>query len=303
MHSPGYSDMSNISYLVTKKCNEKFQSNTKEKRSSATNTEKTTQPKIQKNVLKKKRLRNCNISDFMTKSNIRKESELMQAALQRSKNGEKDLQVFILNKSPKDLFDLIATTWKIQAVPETVACEHCSRISINRNHATGKCAANCQGEWLKCEKEVLQNNKTNVFFFAFALKNVFVRGRQKSTNILIVGPTNYGKSFLLNPIELMFKAFVNPATGRYAWVGIDECEVTYLNDFKWSTEIIAWSDFLLLLKDQTMNFSQPKNQYASDICIQRKNTIPFFAISKKPIEFIGKYNIRDKKEPAMMPSS
>ena len=123
MHSPGYSDMSNISYLVTKKCNEKFQSNTKEKRSSATNTEKTTQPKIQKNVLKKKRLRNCNISDFMTKNNIRKESELMQAALQRSKNGEKDLQVFILNKSPKDLFDLIATTWKIQAVPETVACE------------------------------------------------------------------------------------------------------------------------------------------------------------------------------------
>ena len=101
----------------------------------------------------------------------------------------------------------------------------------------------------------------------------------------------------------MFKAFVNPATGRYAWVGIDECEVTYLNDFKWSTEIIAWSDFLLLLKDQTVNFSQPKNQYAGDICIQRENTILFFAISKKPIEFIGKYNIRDKKEPAMMPSS
>ena len=51
-------------------------------------------------------------------NNIRKESELMQTALQRSENGKKDLQAFILNKSVKALSDLIATTWKMQAAPE-----------------------------------------------------------------------------------------------------------------------------------------------------------------------------------------
>ena len=137
----------------------------------------------------------------------------MQAALQRSENGEKDLQGFILNKSPKALSSLIAKTWKMQASPETVVHEHCTRISIIPNHAAGECAANCQGKSLKCAKEALQKNKTNVFFFACALRDAFLRGRQKNTNILIVGPTHCGKSFLLNPIELMFKVFVNPATG------------------------------------------------------------------------------------------
>ena len=46
----------------------------------------------------------------MTKKTIRQESELMKAALQKSENGGKDLQAFILNKTPKALFDLIATT-------------------------------------------------------------------------------------------------------------------------------------------------------------------------------------------------
>ena len=44
------------------------------------------------------------------------------------------------------------------------------------------------------------------------------------------------------------------------WVGLDECEVAYINDFRWSTEIIAWIDFLLLLEGQKVHLPQPKNQ-------------------------------------------
>ena len=46
--------------------------------------------------------------------------------------------------------------------------------------------------------------------------------------VLIVGPRNCGKSFLLNPVELTFKVITSPATAQNAWVGIDECEVTYV---------------------------------------------------------------------------
>ena len=179
LHSPGCFDMSNISSPVTKNTMEKFQLNAKKRRSSPTNTGKIPRPKTPKNVIKKKRLTNCDVSYFMTKNNIQKESELMQAALQRSENGEKDIQAFILNKSPKALSYLIATTWKMQAAPETVAREHCTRISVIRNHAAGECAANCQGEWLRYAKEVLQNNKTNVFFFACALRNAFLKRQTK----------------------------------------------------------------------------------------------------------------------------
>ena len=80
----------------------------------------------------------------------------------------------------------------------------------------------------------------------------------------------------------MFKAFVNPSTGRYASVGLDECEVAYLNDFRWSPEINAWSDFLLLLEGQTVHLPRIKYQYATEMCIQRENIIPSFATSKEP---------------------
>lgn len=83
----------------------------------------------------------------------------------------------------------------------------------------------------------------------------------------------------------LFKALVSPATARYTWVVLEECEAAYLNDFAY-----------LLLKGQTVHLSRPKNECATDMCIQRENTIPFFATRKEPIEFIEKYNIRDEGE-------
>ena len=85
----------------------------------------------------------------------------------------------------------------------------------------------------------------------------------------------------------MFKCFVNPATGKYAWVGLDECEVAYLNDFRWSAEIIAWNDFLLLLEGQTVHLPRPKNQFATDMVIDRENTMPFLRQVVELLNFWG----------------
>ena len=90
-----------------------------------------------------------------------------------------------------------------------------------------------------------------------------------------------------------------PVTGKYAWVGLDECEVTYLNDFRWSPELIKWSDFLLLLEGQTVHLPRPTNIFATDLCIQRDNTLPIFATSKGPIEYVGQYNSRVEHETDM----
>ena len=144
------------------------------------------------------------------------DQKLMQTALQRSENGEQDLQAFAFKKSPKVLSEIIATKRKIQATPEIVAQEQCNRMSITYNHAAGEYAANCQGEWIRCIKKILQNNETTVFFFTCALRNAFLKCRQKNTSILIVGPTNCWKSFLLNQLELIFKAFFNPSTSWHA---------------------------------------------------------------------------------------
>ncbi|CAB4002475.1 hypothetical protein DSY43_02735, partial [Paramuricea clavata] len=301
LHSLGHPNLQEIGSPKTKRAFTQFSDNAKKRRISApTNNEK-----IKENLpssSKPKKLSNIDVSEFIVANDIRSDSELMVVAKTRHSEGEKDLYKFIINKSSKSLSELLDMTWKMNDASKNVQRAKESRISILRAHLESECLPLCNGEWLVCAKQVLHQNGINLYYFASALRQLLERGRQKRLNVLLIGPTNCGKSFLLNPLELIYKTFINPATGKYAWVGLEECEVAYLNDFRWSPELIEWSDFLLLLEGQTVHLPRPKNMFATDLCIPRENTIPIFATSKGPIEFWGKYNSRDERENDMMSS-
>ena len=177
-----------------------------------------------------------------------------------------------------------------------------SRMEVFQQHLNEPCVETCAGSWFACAKEVLKNNGINVYTYADSIRRCLRKGKQKQNNIMLVGPTNCGKFFLFDPLEMIFKTFVNPSSTSYAWVGLDEHEVAYLNDFRYSQECIKWSDFLVLLEGHTVNLTRPKNQFSTDLKIPRENTIPFFATSKSPIKYFGKYNMRDKRETEMMAS-
>ena len=114
-----------------------------------------------------------------------------------------------------------------------------------------------------------------------------------------MGHANSGKTFLLKPLELIFKTFSNPATDKYAWVGSDKCEVIILlQDFRWCPELINWKDMLLLLEGEIVKLPVPKNHFTTDVCINTDITI--FATSKSKIEYVGKFNARDEKVTEMM---
>ena len=63
-----------------------------------------------------------------------------------------------------------------------------------------------------------------------------------------VGPAYCGKTFLLKPLEIIFRAFANPANNKYARVGGDQAEVIVLQDFRWSSELICWKTYYFFLK-------------------------------------------------------
>ena len=178
-----------------------------------------------------------------------------------------------------------------------------TRIQVISETLNSDCVETCREKyWLKCAKKILRNNKINQYFFASAMRNALIKGTQKN-NILIVGPTNRGKSFLLNPLELIFNAFVNPATTKYSWTNLENKEVAFLNDFRWSPGSIAWSDFLLLLMvGQTVSLRRPKNQFASDPLIDRSNNPVIFATSKSSVKYVGKFSLQDNRETDMMAS-
>ena len=94
-------------------------------------------------------------------------------------------------------------------------------------------------------------------------------GRGKNRNLLLTGSTNCGKSFLLNPLKVIYRNFCNPATGTFALVGVENAECILLNDFRWSAQIIPWHDLLLMLEGNVVNLPAPKIHYSTDICCKK----------------------------------
>ena len=45
---------------------------------------------------------------------------------------------------------------------------------------------------------------------------------------------------------------------KYAWIGVDGKDVIFLNDFRWSSELIPWEIFLVLLEGEVIYFTLPK---------------------------------------------
>ena len=170
-------------------------------------------------------------------------------------------------------------------------------MDIIREAAAGQCVQGCEGMWLKCAEELLYNSKVHPILYAAAVREMLTLGRGKYRNLMIVGKTNCGKTFLLKPLLLLFDTFSNPAADKYAWVGTDKKEVIWLNDFRWSRELIEWKSFLLLLEGDQVNLPAPKNHYATDVCID--HDVPIFATSKDAIKYRGPYNAEDMNEDDM----
>ena len=144
---------------------------------------------------------------------------------------------FVLNNTAKKVNELIQTTWEVKRASAEIERLNKTRVELMQLYLTKDCIQGCEGQWLQCAKEALLNDQISV-------NELLERRRGKYRNLLIVGPANYGKTFLLSPLCEIFKCFVNPASNSFAWVGAETAEIILLNDFRWSEKVIPWHDFL-----------------------------------------------------------
>ena len=146
--------------------------------------------------------------------------------------------------------------------------------------------------------------------FSQAVKDLLEKGRGKFRNILIKGPANTGKTFLLNPLNVVYRSFSNPATSTFAWVGAEKAEVIFLNDFRWNPQIIQWHDLLLMLEGQPVHLPAPKSYFSKDLEFTRDTPIfctnleftrdtPIFCTTKHDLVYV-KGGAIDERETEMM---
>ena len=246
---------------------------------------------------KRRRLTAYEVGEIIVQRNVKTLTELQALAFEQKKEGKTDLAEFLVNRNPKVVADVLQTAWEIENAPKKLARSRKSRMDLLEDAKSGSCVTGCHGEWLTCAQQILHNNGISLEFFRTAVKDLLVNGRGKYKNIMLTGPANCGKTFLLNPLTTIYDTFSNPATGTFAWVGVDKAECIFLNDFRWSPQLIPWHDFLLLLEGQTVHLPAPKTHFSKDITV--KSDTPIFCTTKYPILFL-KNGVLDQLETEMM---
>ena len=246
---------------------------------------------------KKKRLSAMEVSEILLSKNIRTMLELQAYAFEQKKEGKVDLAEFLISRSRKTVVELIDATWEMKEAENKLARSKKTRMELLENAKAGDCICSNEDEWLKSASQVLRENSIDERYFGNAVKNLIENGRAKYRNVMITGPANCGKTFILKPLTEIFNTFCNPASGTFAWVGVDEKECIFLNDFRWSQQLIPWHDLLLLLEGEEVHFTAPKTHFSKDIRLVKDT--PIFCTTERPLLFI-KNGVIDDRETEMM---
>ena len=238
-----------------------------------------------RNAKKRKRMISVyEVTQIIRRNKITSQLELMALASSQEKDGNTDLAEFIANRGTRIVNEALSVAKQLEEAEETLARKNKTRMELLHDFLKETCVDNCEKRWLNSAVEVLERNEIGVSAFANAVYRALMFGRGKYNNIYIHGPANTGKTFIISPLKKIYKAFVNPATGGFAWVGAEQAEVIILNDFRWSPSVIAWSDFLQMLEGDTMHLPAPKCFQQQDILFDKDT--PFFATSDAPLMLV-----------------
>ena len=169
---------------------------------------------------RKKRLSAYEVSEVIVERGIKTLTELQALAFEQKKEEKIDLAEFLITRTPRAVADILNSAWEIEGAQEKLLRARKTRIELLQEAKNWQCIEGCNGEWLICAEEVLNNNCVPVGLFRDAVMDLLCKGRGKYRNIMIVGPANCAKTFLLNPLTVIYNTFCNPASGSFAWVGV-----------------------------------------------------------------------------------
>lgn len=99
---------------------------------------------------------------------------------------------------------LIHTTWGMKNVRREIERESKTRMQLLREFCDVDCVVGCSGQWLECAKQTLERNNYETAVLTEDVRLLLQMGREIYRNILITGSANCGKSFILNPLTIVY---------------------------------------------------------------------------------------------------
>ena len=217
----------------------------------------------------KKRLSAFELSEIIIQKGIKTRTELLAFANAQKIEGKQDIVEFIVNRGLRVVSEVLNTAWQMTPAQEKLNRSKKSRLELLQDAAEGECVLGCEGQWQACAREVLEQNSICKEAFTNSIKDLLENRRSKFQNLMICGPANSGNTFILILLTSIYDTFCKPASSSFAWVGVENSECIFLNDFRWSAQVVQWHDFLLMLEGQMVHLPAPKTRYAKDIVFDK----------------------------------
>jgi hypothetical protein len=197
--------------------------------------------------------------DFLRseETRINSEDDLWAIARERDTAGNRTWLEFLLQR--RDLPQLLQRVQKAGAAPMSSQRQRLSRLDILSNaQADGTCACIVPGQWLTAAGQVLSLNGFAQNEVQLAVMDALDRGRAKKRNIFIYGDTSRAKSFLLKPLELIYKAYTVPDSGSHQLADLAGSEIIWLNDFTFDPTWLPWNKLKCFLEGDSLKVAVPK---------------------------------------------
>ncbi len=214
--------------------------------------------------------------ELVTTYNIRKEADFTAKA-----HDDRRLVHFAMHYRGQ-LAGIIDQAWAIADAASVVAEEKLSRMDKVRRaaYAVGGCV--CGGRYEGAADEVLALQGITPQSYCSAVVAALERGRRKETNIYVWGGLpNCGKTFLVQPLALIFKetCFENPEAGAFPFTDLPGSDIVIWQDWRYTPGILKWERMLQWWEGKiAIRLAMPKNKNAHDF--RYTEDAPVFMTSK-----------------------
>ena len=143
---------------------------------------------------KKKHLTSFQLSEIIVEKEIKTRTELLFLPNEQKMEGKTDIAEFVVNWGPKVVAEVLNTAWELNTAQDHLSRSKKSQIDILREAQSTECVPECNGMWLTCAKQVLQQNGINLPGHSRTLwKNLFTRDKENAEILWLSGLPIAGK--------------------------------------------------------------------------------------------------------------
>lgn len=170
---------------------------------------------------------------------------------------------------------------------------HQSRVDLLRAAGEAKCTCPKDGDWKEMAIDLLRLQKISATQFASAVMCALETGAGKAVNVFIFGPTSSAKSWVLDPLRLIFACHLTPPKrSTFPLQELPSKEVILWQDFRLDEDVLSWGSLLLLFEGTEVTIRRPRTEFPTDR--NYKVSQPVFITS------VGKLHHNDEEEQKMM---